>query len=77
MVQHSICLAFQVLRIPAYFRLAFGPFGIPPPTHLIDLPVLQGGVCWCERLGDGWGTMATTRVPRLQIGERPWEWTRG
>jgi len=24
-----------------------------------------------------WGTMATTRVPRLRIGERPRAWTRG
>jgi len=35
------------------------------------------GVCWCERLADGWGTTATTCVSRLQIGERPREWTRG
>jgi len=37
----------------------------------------SGGVCWCKRLADGWGTTATTRVPGLQIGERPREWTRG
>jgi len=36
-----------------------------------------GGICWCERLADGWGTTATTRVPMLRIGERPREWTRG
>jgi len=24
-----------------------------------------------------WGTTATTRVPRLQVGERLWEWSRG
>jgi len=24
-----------------------------------------------------WGTTAATRVPRLQIGERPREWTKG
>ena len=24
-----------------------------------------------------WGTTAATRVPRLRIGERPREWTRG
>jgi len=24
-----------------------------------------------------WGTIAATRVPRLRIGERPREWTRG
>jgi len=34
-------------------------------------------VCWCERLADGWGTTATTRVPRLWMGERPREWTKG
>jgi len=24
-----------------------------------------------------WGTTAATRIPRLRIGERPREWTRG
>jgi len=46
-------------------------------TDYITVLLQPGGVCWCERFADGWGTTATTHIPRLRIGERPWEWTRG
>ena len=38
-------------------------------------------IWWCQWQWQchwlSWGTTAATRVPRLQIGERPREWTRG
>jgi len=40
--------------------------------HLFSLVTTHGGSA-DVRLADGWGTTATTRVPRLRIGERPWE----
>jgi len=46
-------------------------------VSLLGIHCLSLWVCWCERMADGWGTTATTRVPGLQIGERPWQWTRG
>jgi len=46
-------------------------------TGNINASIASWWVCSCERLVDGSGTMATIHVPRLRIGERPREWTRG
>ena len=45
-------------------------------THATCRPLMEVSVAVAVPLAS-WGTAAATRVPRLRIGERPREWTRG
>jgi len=56
-----------------------GQLNLPPLRKTVRWVSAFSGVCWCERLADGWGTTstATTHISRLWIGECPGEWTRG